>query len=371
MNHELLQDRLLDLACGELSPREAREVEEHAAGCEACRAELARMRDTRRLMATLPQEPAPEAGERILLAAAREAVRARAPRRTLPRWLLSATVAAASLAIVAGVSYRLIATGPRSLGREDPNALMGDSPYAQPRASELGKEEAPRRFAAPPVEDQRAAAKAETPSTPRRAGARPPPAAPPAQMRELAEPRAAAPSPPPPTGPPETNAASPQDRSSSPPARAGGEGEQDSAFAAESAPAPAPESPDARAAGPASAPRASRGAAKAAAPAPERFAVRAEGALRGEIRTFPGCEEESWRKVELDPDGRVVKYVREGRIAGRRVRIDHAYGPDGTLVSASARDVERGEPLDPRSLGVALPERAEEAGPDAPPRCGR
>ncbi len=73
MTHEELRDRLLDLACGELSPRDARAVEEHAAACEVCGAELARLRGTRRIMAALPEEPAPERGERILLAAAREA----------------------------------------------------------------------------------------------------------------------------------------------------------------------------------------------------------------------------------------------------------------------------------------------------------
>ena len=35
MTHEELRDRLLDLAYGELAPRAAREVEEHAATCEA------------------------------------------------------------------------------------------------------------------------------------------------------------------------------------------------------------------------------------------------------------------------------------------------------------------------------------------------
>ena len=76
MSQDAFQDRLLDLAYGELSPREAREVEAHAASCPACRAELARIRETRRIMAALPDEPAPEAGERLLLAAAREAARA-------------------------------------------------------------------------------------------------------------------------------------------------------------------------------------------------------------------------------------------------------------------------------------------------------
>ncbi len=37
MTHEELRDRLLDLACGELAPRDAREVEEHAATCFSSR----------------------------------------------------------------------------------------------------------------------------------------------------------------------------------------------------------------------------------------------------------------------------------------------------------------------------------------------
>jgi hypothetical protein len=118
MTHEELRDRLLDLACGELSPRDAREVEEHAASCEGCRAELASMRGTRRVMAALPVEPAPERGERILVAAARDAVRARTPRRAWPRWLWVAPVAAASLATVVAMSLRLGAVRPPDAARE-------------------------------------------------------------------------------------------------------------------------------------------------------------------------------------------------------------------------------------------------------------
>ena len=67
------RDLLLDLAYGELDDRAARRVREHVAGCASCRAELDELQGTRRLMSALPELPAPERGERILVAAAREA----------------------------------------------------------------------------------------------------------------------------------------------------------------------------------------------------------------------------------------------------------------------------------------------------------
>ncbi|HEY6098844.1 MAG TPA: zf-HC2 domain-containing protein, partial [Anaeromyxobacter sp.] len=129
MTRDAYTDRLLDLAYGELPKREAREVEEHAATCEACRAELGRIRGTRRVMAALPEEPAPDRGERILLTAAREAADARRPRPLVPRWLLGGAVVAASVAVVAAVSFRVAEWSPR---KDEPNALLGDSPYASP-----------------------------------------------------------------------------------------------------------------------------------------------------------------------------------------------------------------------------------------------
>ncbi len=99
MTHEALREKLLDLAYGELSPREAREVEGHAAACAECAAELARMRGTRAVMRKLPEEPAPDAGERILVAAAREASEARARPRRLPRWIWRGSAVAALAAL--------------------------------------------------------------------------------------------------------------------------------------------------------------------------------------------------------------------------------------------------------------------------------
>jgi hypothetical protein len=91
--------------------------------------------------------------------------------------------------------------------------------------------------------------------------------------------------------------------------------------------------------------------------------------VRTVVRTFEGCEGEARRELRLGPDGRVLTYVREGRVGGRRVRIEHLFGRDGALTSARATDLDRGEPVDPRALGAALPASADEAGPDAPPRC--
>src|SRR5512138_503495 len=179
-------ERLLDLAYGELSTREARQVEAHAASCEACRAELARIRGTRRVMAALPDEAAPERGERILIAAAREAAEARRPRRLVPRWLLGGAVVAASVAVVAAVSLRVSEWTPRH--GEEPSQLQ--SPYAA-RPLDF---EAPPAASPPPVRapDPRDASSAErvAGAAPEAKDARAKPgrvaAAPPASRREAA-----------------------------------------------------------------------------------------------------------------------------------------------------------------------------------------
>ncbi len=64
-------------------------------------------------------------------------------------------------------------------------------------------------------------------------------------------------------------------------------------------------------------------------------------------------------------------YVREGIVRGRRLRIEHLYGPDGALARKTARDLGGGGPsLDAASLGVRAPARADDAALDAEPRCG-
>lgn len=374
MTRDAFADRLLDLAYGELSGREARDVEAHAAACEACRAELTRLRETRRIMSALPDEAPGPGGERILLAAAREAADARAPRRRFPGWLLGATAAAFSLVAVAAVSYRILALRPGPLERPDSEAILG-GPYATPPPA------GPAPADAPPI------AKRPTAEAPAAAGA--PPAEPAIPHRgPAAEPspaptlrRKAAPAP--------EERAEEAERTAPPPARA--EAARDAAERAAPPEPPAdaelPSSPAPRSAAAApAAPAASAGKRAAPAPAPaapapsaagaeplrERAAIRAPARSGAEVRSFPGCEGETLRRVERDPEGRLVRYVREGRIGGRRLRIEHVYGPDGALAGATVRDLDApGALLDARTLGLALPARAEEAGIDAPPRCGR
>ena len=159
MTHEELRDRLLDLAFGELSPRDARKVEEHVGACEACRAELARHRgEPAGSCRRSREEPAPAGGERILVAAAREA--ARAP-RAAPR--------------PAAVDLRRLAR--RGLARRGRRGLLpGDEPRAparpdgriRTRSSATRRTRARRRPA--PVRARRAASatRSEAPRSARR-----------------------------------------------------------------------------------------------------------------------------------------------------------------------------------------------------------
>lgn len=376
MTRDAFADRLLDLAYGELPPREAREVEAHAAACAACAGELARIRGTRRVMGTLPEEPAPERGEGILLAAAREAAERRRPRRLAPRWLVGGLAAAASVAVVATVSYRVFELRPR---RDDRTALLGEPGRVDPPRAAADAARAPpapaeglQGYASPPPEPAVPPAGAAAPVPPSRRAAPPSrggPSAPPAGSGAIrSAPPPAAPTP----GP--TRSAPPGDDLALRAERGelALEAPAASAEAARVAAAPAPRgatAPEARL----RARGKSAAAPEARQAAPGEVADSAEDAApaRVEVRRFPGCAGEALRVVEVDAGGRVVRYVREGRIAGRRLRIDHAFGPDGRLARATVVDLDApGAALDPEALGLELPATAAEAGLDAPPRCG-
>lgn len=426
MTHETFQEMLLELAYGELSGREARRIEAHAASCEACRAELARIRETRRAMSALSDEPAPERGENVLLAAARERSRSRRPSRGLPRWLFAGSIAAVSAAAVVAISYRILEMRPGPLGRSDRDALLGEArpapavaaapqgaapaPGSAPgeeaekhRASELEAKErrgsgllgvevpapvpgAPGRTAG--AEEGAGGKAAPTPpSKAKRAPAGEPSrfAEPPAGYEERAAPEsfalrhdraapAAPPEPPAAAGRAEKREAPAAGAASGAPLDAAPEEAAPRAFAEqEAAPAaprsrsaPAPAAPAVR--GPAPSMAAPRPVPPAADAVHRYEALRAEGRLSAEIRTFPGCAGEAWRKVERDPEGRVVAYVREGTIGGARFRAEAIYGEDGRLARARALPLGGGAAPD---AGVLVPGDAASAGIDAPPRCGR
>jgi Putative zinc-finger len=398
MNHDAFAEKLLDLAYGELSPREAGKVEAHAATCEACRAELARIRETRSLMARLPAEPAPEKGERILFAAARQAAEERASRRRVPPWLWRSSLVAASLVLVVAVSYRIVAMRVAPFASKPSDEALLGGPYATPppaaapeahAAAELDEKRDARADRdevgalgglrrPPPAEEKKAGApaRAERPSRafaeappPRSAAARPEP--PPAEAARSAPPRP----------PAAAEAAQPAPA----PAPARREAKQQDLQATVAAPpsAQAGAAPETASRLELQEPRDRELSAKAAKPsaarktaAPDALAyggsrAAADAVQRVQSRTFDRCEGESSRRVELDAEGRVVRYVREGRFGGRRVRVVHTYRRDGALASATAQDLDAGgAAVDPRALGIEITERAEDAGIDAPRRCG-
>jgi hypothetical protein len=392
-------ERLLDLACDALPPAEAREVEAHVAACPACAEALARMRATRRTMAALGPEPAPERGAAAMLAAAKaQAARNAARKRRRVAMWLAPTAAAAGLAVA--ISWQVMGGGPELPGRSDPEAIaMRSAPAPQaeaaPPPAAAPEPSAPpaaapaddRMFATPPPEERAAAPTTASPArtTSRKAAdAEPQPVPRHAEamrgetdagpaVAEVPPPRQqAAPATAPPAAPaPERDArAAAPERSATRAAEA--EERAEAAAPGRAATGPAAPSAPTRVE---PAPQADAGdePAGAAGTARDRYgALRAAGQLRGELRTFPGCEVEAWRKVEVDGRGRVVSYVREGRVDGRRVRVEHLFDPSGALSSATAYDLDAGGPGRPAAaLGLSVPARAEAAGLDAPPRCAR
>jgi len=358
------RDLVLDLAYGELPEREARRLRAHLEACADCRSELERIEGTRRLMSALPLEQAPERGERILLAAAREAAGRARPRWRMPGWLAGSLALAATVVVVTVVSIRIAreSAGPLGAGH-DPNALLPTPAPAEARRSEDS-------FAKAPEERAVASAQAQPPSAP---PARPSPG-------RLSAPKAAGPryaEPPPAVSREEDlarrdNAARPHDEERE--AKASLKAEEPG-LAGAPAGAMALQAPASSAE--MEAPRAA--AAKRAAPAAAGGSAAADlarpngslgpAATAPDVRTFPGCAGESRREIGRDAAGRVVRYVREGSASGRRVRVELAFGPDGRLVRTQARDLDTGVEVPGEAL-PGLPRSAAEVDPGAAPRCG-
>jgi hypothetical protein len=108
--------------------------------------------------------------------------------------------------------------------------------------------------------------------------------------------------------------------------------------------------------------------------------LRAAGRLSGAVSVFPDCPAEAWRKVETDPEGRVVRYARHGEAGGAPFEVELYYDEDGALGVARyragggpAREVRLGGAArgDARGIppGALVPRGAADAAIDAPPRC--
>lgn len=103
-----VQDRLLELTYGELSPDESRLVEAHVDECPSCREALEEIRGVRRVMSKLSQPAAPEGGLESLFAYAQQSAR-RASAGPPPKstWWRKWLVPAGGLA--AAVTFGIIA----------------------------------------------------------------------------------------------------------------------------------------------------------------------------------------------------------------------------------------------------------------------
>jgi hypothetical protein len=385
-DHQAVREKLLDLSYGELSRREAQAVERHLAGCEACRAELARIRETRAAMSALALEPAPEGGERVLLAAARQAaerVQERRRGRLLPPWVWVGSVGAVAIAAVVAVTVRLLPMGPGRI--EDPEALLGRAPAspAAPAESLAGQAPEPPSPAPGPAEEAAVERRAEP--APGRAESRRPPArqatARPERVERVERVEAArdvsgeklarlraGPGPSAPEEAPDAAAAAP------PPSPAG-------------AAAPERHAPSKGAAAPSRAPSEPAGAAEAEPPAPAGFAagagvapdpvdswerLRAAGRLQRSVRRFEGCPEEQVREIDRDPRGGVIRLATLRASAGW---VEQFYAPDGTLAAVrfgppeARRTIRLGPGPPPLDLPPGLVLRAAGVSEEAVPRC--
>ncbi|HET6437696.1 MAG TPA: Fe-S oxidoreductase [Anaeromyxobacter sp.] len=363
-SHHTFREELLDLAYGELGGRSARALRRHLCGCAECRAELARIEATRKAMSPLGPQPAPARGEAILLAAAREAARARRPRPLLSPFAFRASVGLLAIAVVAVVSFRLAGRGEHPpLGPSGTELVGLAAPVAPPSApgatpSEAGGKDEAAAGAGPEKTGPATRAAGNLAPSPARAVAKAAPG------REPSAPPAA-------TGfarPP------PPERDEAKERTAVADAEAERTARADLAAAPPPPAPAAEPAPPlvSSAPaRAEEGpagaeadragaAAKLAAPrqeiGPEGARVREkaelaggragpveEGAVArharlraaGRLRvTSPSaalCPGEAARELEVDEQGRVVKLTRRGTAGGSPFQVELFYGREGTL----------------------------------------
>jgi hypothetical protein len=324
MIHEPRKDELADLALGLLEPAEARALEAHAAGCAACRDELAALRQTRQLLAGLPPLTAPARGAAVVLAAARQAAEAagaaRRPWWAAPRWLAGGAV---GLAGAAALAVLLLRVSPPSTTLSEPE------PASAPVAL---REATPAAIPASPV-----AAKGDGPAVARRAKAVPAPMA-----GAMAAPARA----------PAPTAAIASSAGFSEPSGAVSE--------------PRPSAEAKRLGG---------------APTGPRAAALMKAEAVADMDAGPPCRLEQRRRLVLDAGGKVIGRVREGRYPTPdgevSLTVEERYGAGGRLVSASVRAGDRliavGEAevsagrLEPLP-GVRLAPTAAEAAA-APPRC--
>jgi hypothetical protein len=159
-------DRLLELAYGEMPASEARTLRQHVEGCARCRGVLDGIAEVRSAFRSVPSEPAPERGLESLLAyGAQAAERARSRRGGLRiLGLLSAAAALAVVWLVLPVSHKEaegVARAPES--RSTDRLARLDKPQASPEQGNGVRDETNREKAmtppSPAATEQRVAQK--------------------------------------------------------------------------------------------------------------------------------------------------------------------------------------------------------------------
>src|SRR5688572_33387243 len=104
------EDKLLELAYGELPAPEASAVESHVRTCARCTEALAEIRTVRSTMGQLPMEPVPDTGLESLFAYADQAARRNAagpaPVMTWWRRMMTPLIAAGALSLIGIVAYQ-------------------------------------------------------------------------------------------------------------------------------------------------------------------------------------------------------------------------------------------------------------------------
>jgi len=136
------EDKLLELAYGELPPGEASAVESHVRTCARCTEALSEIRNVRSTMGQLPMEPVPDTGLESLFAYADQAARRNAagpaPVATWWRKLMAPMMAAGALSLVGVVAYMSNKEGPELPSRAavaEQSARKVDSLEAAPIAA--------------------------------------------------------------------------------------------------------------------------------------------------------------------------------------------------------------------------------------------
>jgi anti-sigma factor RsiW len=380
MSHDDLQAQVLELAIGALDPKQARVLEAHLATCATCAAELASLRAARASVAALPMIPAPERGQAVLLAAARQAAEARGAARPtlLPRWAWGAAFGLVGATAVVVVTLRLSSTPPASVFDQDREALAGPTLVPAPAAN------------APPAAPPTAAAetKASAKGLLRRDEVEP-------RVRPIATAAST------PTAPPaEADSSSVEDRAPEVIGIGGGapavtpavrsERRVAAAVQEELRPeppaAPAPPAATDRAKAEPSGPRrlaakaALGGAAEAYAPsaAPAPTVAAALAMLRPELRSQPGCGAETRRVLWRDQAGRLVRREREGTLDGVGYQVEERFDEAGRLAAGRVTSGGTTSLLSPSAIaagrletglsGLSLAPSAAAAEAE-PPRC--